>query len=201
VRLSSGANCKRTPGAHPPRVNKSQTKVSAGSSIWSSNQSRGILIRSFQMTYLHADCKAWRPAMPLQQTRTTFGNKEMRHAEIHRCPRVDLADRHPGAHPDCKCSPCVPCELRVRGQRLLTASRASERFCSRLNSQDGRLALARRPSCDYTIAGPWKCRNDQAMLHYRTATADLGDLDIRPLLRQWQEDFKDRTTRLGRSGR
>src|SRR5215471_1480172 len=34
---------------------------------------------------------------------------------------------------------------RIREQQLLRTSRASERFCSRFNSQDGRLALARRP--------------------------------------------------------
>ena len=126
-------------------VNKSETKVSAAASIWLSNQTRDILIRSLQMTYFHDPCKAWRSATPLRQTRSRFGNKEMCHAEIHRCSRVGLADCDTDAHPDCKRSPRVTGELLVRRQRLLTNSRANEHFCSRLNSQDGWLALARRP--------------------------------------------------------
>ncbi len=59
-------------------------------------------------------------------------SKEMCHEEIHRRSRVDLADRDPVAHRDCKRSPRVPVELRVRRQRLLTISGASERFCPRL---------------------------------------------------------------------
>ena len=55
--------------------------------------------------------------------RTTFRNKEMCHEEIHRRSRVDLADRDPVAHGDCKRGPRVPVELLVREQRLLTISR------------------------------------------------------------------------------
>jgi hypothetical protein len=140
------------------RVNKSQTKVLAGSSIWLSNQPRGLLIRSFQLTYLRGDCKAWRPATSLQQTRSTFGNKEMCHVEILHCSRVGLADCDPDAHPDCKRSPRVTGEFFVRRQRLLTNSRANEHFCSRLNSQDARLAFARRPPAT-TDCGRHKMRN------------------------------------------
>src|SRR5215472_19382841 len=80
--------------------------------------------------------------------RTTFRNKEMCHEEIHRRSRVDLADCDPVAHGDCKRGARVPVEFLVREQRLLTISRASERFCSRPKTwhlQGGRLALARRP--------------------------------------------------------
>jgi hypothetical protein len=59
-------------------------------------------------------------------------SKEMCHEDIHRRSRLDLADRDPVAHRDCKRSPRVPVELRVREQRLLTISGASERFCPRL---------------------------------------------------------------------
>ena len=59
-------------------------------------------------------------------------SKEMCHEEIHRRSRVDLADRDPVAHRDCKRSPRVPVEFLVREQRLLTISGASERFCPRL---------------------------------------------------------------------
>src|SRR6266446_10447789 len=72
----------------------------------------------------------------------------MCHEEIHRRPRADLADRDPVAHRDCKRSPRVPVEPRLRQQRLLTISGPSERFRSRLrtwHSQGGRLALASRP--------------------------------------------------------
>jgi hypothetical protein len=62
-----------------------------------------------------------------------FSTKEMCHEEIHRCSRVDLTDRDPDAHPDCKRSPYVTGELLVRKQRLLTTSPASERFCLRLD--------------------------------------------------------------------
>ena len=82
---------------------------------------------------------------------TTFRSKEMCHEEIHRRSRADLADRDPVAHRDCERSPRVPVELRIREQRLLTISGASERFCSRFKTrhlQGGRLALASRPpSC------------------------------------------------------
>src|ERR1700730_10411847 len=81
---------------------------------------------------------------------TTFRSKEMWHEEIHHRSRADLADRDPVAHRDCKCSPRVPVELLIRQQRLLTISRASERFCSRITTWHscGRLAVASRPpSC------------------------------------------------------
>src|SRR6516162_9405217 len=70
--------------------------------------------------------------------RTTFRNKEMCHEEIHRRSRVDLADRDPVAHRDCKRGPGVSVELLVRQQRLLTISRASERFCSWLTTWHSR---------------------------------------------------------------
>ena len=84
--------------------------------------------------------------------RTTFRNKEMCHEEIHRRSRVDLADRDPVAHGDCKRGPRVPVELLVRQQRLLTISWASERFCSRPGIREGgRLARASRPPSRYKI--------------------------------------------------
>src|SRR5215831_14571917 len=75
--------------------------------------------------------------------RTMFRRKEMCHEEIHHCSRVDLADRDPVAHRDCKRSPRLAVEPGVREQRLLTISGASERFCPRLkiwHSLGGRLA-------------------------------------------------------------
>ena len=84
--------------------------------------------------------------------RTTFRNKEMCHEEIHRRSRIDLADRDPVAHGDCKRGPGVPVKLLVRQQRLLTISRASERFCSRPGiGEGGRLARASRPPPRYKI--------------------------------------------------
>src|SRR5262249_34575459 len=83
-----------------------------------------------------------------------FSNMEMSHEDIYRCSRVDFADRRRVAHTDRERSPCVPVEFRIRQQRLLTASRARERFCSRLNSQDGRLALARRPPVTTRLRAP-----------------------------------------------
>src|SRR5262245_3571309 len=56
--------------------------------------------------------------------RTKFRNQEMCHEEVYRCSRLDLADRHPDAHLDCKRSPRVAVDLLVRKQRLLTPSRA-----------------------------------------------------------------------------
>jgi hypothetical protein len=44
----------------PPRQQNPNQSISGVIDLVS-NQSRDILIRSFQMTYLHADCKAWRP--------------------------------------------------------------------------------------------------------------------------------------------
>src|SRR3984893_7307576 len=77
----------------------------------------------------------------------------MCHEEIHHRSRADLADRDPVAHRDCKCSPRVPVELLIRQQRLLTISRASERFCSRLTTWHscGRLAVARRAAPSYNV--------------------------------------------------
>ena len=57
-----------------------------------------------------------------------FLQKEMCPEEIYRCSRVYLADRHPVAHPDCKRSPCVPGEPRIRRQRLLRTSGAKRAF-------------------------------------------------------------------------
>jgi hypothetical protein len=70
-----------------------------------------------------------------------FPSKEMCHEELHYRSRIDLADCGSDAHPDCKRSPRVPVELRIREQRLLRTSRASGCFCLRLNSQGG-LAFA-----------------------------------------------------------
>jgi len=81
-------------------------------------------------------------------------SKEMCHEGIHRRSRVDLADRDPVAHRDCKRSPRVPLEPGVREQRLLTISGASERFYPRLkiwHSLGGRLAPASRPHCRRAI--------------------------------------------------
>src|SRR5262249_25158817 len=108
--------CNRARDARIPPRQQKQTKVLARSSIWLSNQSRDLLIRSFQLTYLPGDCKAWRPAASLQQTRSTFGNKEMCHVEILHCSRVGLADCDPDAHPDCKRSPLFAGEFSVRRQ-------------------------------------------------------------------------------------
>jgi hypothetical protein len=55
-----------------------------------------------------------------------FPSKEMCHEELHYRSRIDLADCGPDAHPDCKRSPRVPVELRIREQRLLR-DLASER--------------------------------------------------------------------------
>jgi hypothetical protein len=43
-----------------------------------------------------------------------FRNMETCHAEIYRCSRVDLADRHPAAHSERNGGPCVPFELVIR---------------------------------------------------------------------------------------
>jgi hypothetical protein len=104
--------------------------------------------------------------------RTTFRNKEMCHEEIHRRSRVDLADRDPVAHGDCKRGPGVPVKLLVRQQRLLTISRASERFCSRPGiGEGGRLARASRPPPRYKIN-----LADKAFL---LAAVSLARMDVR----------------------
>src|SRR5215813_12289728 len=104
--------------------------------------------------------------------RTTFRNKEMCHEEIHRRSRVDLADRDPVAHGDCKRGPHVPVEFLVREQRLLTISRASERFCSRPGIREGgRLARASRPPSRYKIN-----LADKAFL---LAAVSMARLDVR----------------------
>ena len=92
----------------------------------------------------------------------------MCHEEIHRCPRVDLADHHSGAHPDCKRSPRVPGELRIWEQRLLTTSRAGGRFLA-AQLTDGRLARE-AAACDYTIAG--RRKNEESIMK-RVFTAVL----------------------------
>ena len=67
-----------------------------------------ILIGSSQRPNLRSDCKAWRSArVVVAGNRTTFRNKEMCHEEIYRRSRVDLADRDPVTHRDCKRSPRV----------------------------------------------------------------------------------------------
>jgi hypothetical protein len=58
VRLSGGANCERTPGAHPDRLNKSQTKVLSSHRIWLSDASRNMVIRSALKSHLRGDCNA-----------------------------------------------------------------------------------------------------------------------------------------------
>src|SRR5262249_1818779 len=86
--------------------------------------------------------------------------KEMCHEEIHHHDRVDLAAHHPG-HRDCERGPCVAVELRIRRQRLLTSSRASEHSSRRLSmlrtaavwhSRDGRppAAGANKPKPKYS---------------------------------------------------
>jgi hypothetical protein len=62
----------------------------------------------------------------LQETAQRY-KEEMCHEEIHRRPRLDLADCDPDAHPDCKRSPRVPVELLIRQQRLLMISALGER--------------------------------------------------------------------------
>src|SRR2546430_15924751 len=74
----------------------------------------------------------------------------MCHEEIHRCPRVDLADRDPDAHPDCERGSRVAVELLIREQRLLRTSRARERFRLRLDTCTHKPAaspFSRRPAC------------------------------------------------------
>ena len=99
----------------------------------------------------------------------------MCHEEIHRRSRADLADRDPVADRDCKCSPRIPVELLIRQQRLLTISRARERFCSWLKTwhfeiwdlQGGRLALASRP--------PSRCKINLADEHFCSLRYQLMD--------------------------
>jgi hypothetical protein len=43
-----------------------------------------------------------------------FNNMEMSHEDIYCRSRVDFADRRRGAHTDCKRSPRVPGEFRIR---------------------------------------------------------------------------------------
>ena len=142
------------------RVNKSQTKVLAGYRFGYRMNPEGYLADHFQrpISAMTARHPATRRAV-VAGNRTTFPSKEMCHAKIHRCSRIDLADCDPDAHPDCKRSARVTGELLVRKQRLLTTSRANERFCSRLNSQDGRLALARRPPATTRLRGGAKMRD------------------------------------------
>src|SRR5262249_34575457 len=66
------------------------------------------------------------------------------------------------------------CPRRVpHSAATATDSFASTRAFLLAAQLTGRPACAREAAaCDYTIASPWKCRNDQAMLHYRTAAAD-----------------------------
>src|SRR2546429_9742075 len=74
----------------------------------------------------------------------------MCHEEIHRCPRVDLADRDPDAHPDCERGSRVAVELLIREQRLLRTSRARERFRLRLDTcthKPPASPFSRRPAC------------------------------------------------------
>ena len=47
-------------------------------------------------------------------------NMETCHAEIYRCCRVDLADRHPAAHAERNGGACVSVELGIWRQRVLT---------------------------------------------------------------------------------
>jgi hypothetical protein len=105
------------------------------------------LIRFIPKTHLRDDCNVWaiRRCCCRKQGQWPH-NKEMCHEEIHRCSRVDLTDRDPVAHPDCKCSPRVAVELLIREQRLLTTSRARERFLCGGGS-------TRRSSCNHEEAG------------------------------------------------
>src|SRR5262245_47447792 len=77
----------------------------------------------------------------------------MCHEEIHRRPRLDLADCDPDAHPDCKRSPSVPVELLIRQQLLLTISRLGERFCSRPESCSHKAAALHSPPF-YRVVNP-----------------------------------------------
>src|SRR5215831_5423366 len=115
------------------------------SPIWLSNQSANILIRSLQRPISMMTARHGRSPCCCCSKPDNVPKEEMCHEEIHHCSRVDLADRDPVAHRDCKRSSRVPVEPRVREQRLLTISGASERFCSRLKTWAfaGRLACTR----------------------------------------------------------
>jgi len=86
----------------------------------------------------------------------------MCHEEIHHCSRVDLADRDPVAHRDCKRSSRVPVEPRVREQRLLTISGASERFCSRLKN----LGIRRAAGLYSRVGHPFPARSVSPMRRF-----------------------------------
>ena len=94
-------------------------------------------------------------------------NKEMCHEKIHRCSRVDLADRRAVAHPDCKRSPRVAVELLIRKQRLLTTSRARERFRLRLDR-----TCIRKPAALHSRGGQLMCRGASLLLQ---PVADFED--------------------------
>ena len=52
---------------HPNDGNERPNQSMSGSSVWLSNQSKNIDIRSLLKTYLRADCKAWQSGVLLLQ--------------------------------------------------------------------------------------------------------------------------------------
>jgi hypothetical protein len=130
--------CLARVGRIPTSATKGETKVLAAHrfgypidpEIYLSGHSQRPI---FAMTARHGDAMTARHGDPCCcRKQDNVASKEMCHEDIHRRSRVDLADRDPVAHRDCKRSPRVPVEFLVREQRLLTISGASERFCPRL---------------------------------------------------------------------
>src|SRR5262249_23563833 len=114
-----------------------------------------------------------------------FSNMEMSHEDIYRCSRVASPAGRRVPHTARERSPWAPVEFRIRQQRLLTAPRARERFCSRLTSQAGRLALARRPPVTTRLRAPGNAETIKrcSITELRQLTGSslglpLGDLHI-----------------------